>query len=84
MAKMEGKKVQISEKALMENELDLRFWPTARSMCQGIVDLPYKSQIARNHKEENKAMLTDTMRFSLNKDELQVLLESDSVDVHFS
>lgn len=71
MAKMEGQKVHISEKALMENELDLRFWPTARSMCQGIVDLPYKSQIARNQKEENKTMSMETMRFSLDKDDLQ-------------
>ncbi|XP_048757461.2 exonuclease 3'-5' domain-containing protein 2-like isoform X2 [Ostrea edulis] len=47
MAKMAGRKVHISEKALMKNDLDPKFWTTARSMCQGIVDLPFKGQSAK-------------------------------------
>nr|XP_022336092.1 exonuclease 3'-5' domain-containing protein 2-like [Crassostrea virginica] len=62
LAKMEGRKVNISEKTLMENEFDERFWPTARSMCQGIVDLSYKpSGVDR---EDNSSKSSGSMRMS--------------------
>ncbi|XP_062566584.1 exonuclease 3'-5' domain-containing protein 2-like isoform X1 [Saccostrea cucullata] len=44
LAKMEGRKVNIYEEILMKNDIDPKIWSTARSVCQGIVDLPYKQK----------------------------------------
>jgi hypothetical protein len=66
MAKMTGRKVYISEETLTKNDFDPKFWSTARSMCQGIVDLRYKSQGAKNPGKgtSNKSMPASIQRLS--------------------
>lgn len=77
LAKMEGRKVNISEKTLMENEFDERFWPTARSMCQGIVDLSYKpSGVDR---EDNSSKSSGSMRMSRSPEQFLKVNKSKSV-----